>query len=102
MTHSQGTFLFLAIVLQILVVLFIHMNSAATYVFQTYTGERMTLNFRESLFRHLQRLSFMFHDKRGTADSIYRIQYDAPSIQYITIYGVIPILSSLAMLSTLR
>ena len=97
-SRSQAAFLFLAVALQILVVLFIHLNSAATYVFQTYTGERMTLHFRERLFRHLQRLSFMFHDKRGTADSIYRIQYDAPSIQYITIYGVIPIFSSLALL----
>lgn len=97
-SRSPGTFLLLAVALQILVVLFIQLNSAASYVFQTYTGERMTLLFRERLFRHLQRLSFMFHDKRGTADSIYRIQYDAPSIQYITINGVIPILSSLAML----
>ncbi len=96
--HSQATFLILAVALQILVVLFIHLNSAVTYVFQTYTGERMTLTFRERLFRHLQRLSFMFHDKRGTADSIYRIQYDAPSIQYITIYSVIPLVSSIAML----
>lgn len=96
--QSPETFLLLAIVLQVLVVLFIHLNTAAIYVFQTYTGERLTLNFRERLFSHLQRLSFMFHDKRGTADSIYRIQYDAPSIQYITIFGVIPILASLAML----
>ncbi len=99
--QSKGTLLVLAVILQILVVLFIQLNSAATYVFQTYAGERMTLNFRERLFSHLQRLSFMFHDKRGTADSIYRIQYDAPSIQYITIYGLIPIVSSLAMLAAM-
>lgn len=99
--QSPETFLVLAVVLQILVVLFIHLNTAATYVFQTHTGERMTLHFRERLFSHLQRLSFMFHDKRGTADSIYRIQYDAPSIQYITIFGVIPILASLAMLGAM-
>ena len=99
--HSQAAFLVLAVVLQILVVLLIHLNSAATYVFQTYAGERMTLTFRERLFRHLQRLSFMFHDKRGTADSIYRIQYDAPSIQYITIYSVIPMVSSIAMLAAM-
>ncbi|GJL78748.1 MAG: multidrug ABC transporter ATP-binding protein [Nitrospinaceae bacterium] len=97
-SNQQAGFLVLAVVLQILVVFFIHLNSAATYVFQTYVGERMTLTFRERLFRHLQRLSFMFHDSRGTADSIYRIQYDAPSIQYITIYSVIPMVSSLAML----
>lgn len=100
-SHSQSAFLFLAVALQIMVVLFIQLNSAVSYVFQTYTGERMTLHFRERLFCHLQRLSFMFHDKRGTADSIYRIQYDAPSIQYITINGAIPIISSLAMLGAM-
>jgi ATP-binding cassette, subfamily B, bacterial len=97
-SQSEASFLILAVVLQILVVLFIHLNSAATYVFQTYVGERMTLTFRERMFRHLQRLSFMFHDRRGTADSIYRIQYDAPSIQYITIYSSIPMVSSIVML----
>ena len=100
-SQSPGTFLVIAVVLQILVVLFIQLNTAGTYVFQTHTGERMTLAFRERLFRHLQRLSFMFHDSRGTADSIYRVQYDAPSIQYITIYSVIPMVSSLAMLAAM-
>jgi ATP-binding cassette subfamily B protein len=84
----------MAVGMQVLVVLLIHVQSLGSYVFQTYTGERMTLNFRESLFRHVQRLSFSFHDARGTADSIYRIQYDAPSIQYIIIYGMIPIFSA--------
>ena len=42
----------------------------------------------------MQRLAFSFHDARGTADTIYRIQYDAPAIQWLTIYGVIPLLAS--------
>jgi ATP-binding cassette subfamily B protein len=50
--------------------------------------------FPALLFRHVQRLAFAFHDARGTADTIYRIQYDAPSIQWLTIHGVIPLLTS--------
>ncbi len=96
--NSTAALLVLVVVLQILVVLVYHLHSLGSYVFQTYIGERMTLNFRESLFRHLQRLSFLFHDSRGTADSIYRIQYDAPSIQYLTIFGLIPFVSAVAML----
>jgi ATP-binding cassette subfamily B protein len=38
----------------------------------------------------VQRLSLAYHDTRGTADSTYRIQYDVPAIQHITIDGVIP------------
>ena len=46
---------------------------------QTYTGEKLVLGFRSQLFRHVQRLSLSYHDTKGTADSTYRIQYDAPS-----------------------
>ena len=42
----------------------------------------------------MQRLSFSFHDTRGASDSIYRIQYDAPAIQYITLSGFIPLISA--------
>ena len=91
---SKFALLVMAVGMQVLVVFLIHVQSLGNYVLQTYTGERMTLNFRESLFRQVQRLSFSFHDARGTADSIYRIQYDAPSIQYIIIYGMIPVFSA--------
>ena len=30
------------------------------------------LDFRGELFRHVQRLSLAYHDRRGTADSTYR------------------------------
>jgi ATP-binding cassette subfamily B protein len=90
---SKAALLLLAVAMQVLVVMLIHVESLGNYVLQTYTGERLTLIFRESLFRQVQRLSFSFHDSRGTADSIYRIQYDAPSIQYILIYGMIPLAS---------
>jgi ATP-binding cassette subfamily B protein len=55
----------------------------ATLVLQASTGERMMLDFRSRLFRHLQRLSLSYHDKRGTTDSTYRIQYDASGIQWM-------------------
>ncbi|MBF8302624.1 MAG: Xenobiotic-transporting ATPase [Candidatus Dadabacteria bacterium] len=84
-------------ILQVLVVLLIQLQSLGNYFLQTSTGEKLTLNFRARLFRHVQRLSLSFHDSRGTADSIYRIQYDAPSIQWIMIYGLIPIISSTIM-----
>jgi len=92
--HSSFALLILAVCMQVLVVLFIHLQSAGNYVLQNYTGERLTLDLREHLFRHVQRLSFLFHDSRGTADSIYRIQNDAPKINNLTIHGVIPLISA--------
>ncbi len=91
---SKYTLLILAVCMQVMVVLLIQSNSIITSVVKTYIGERLTLNFRGTLFSYVQRLSFMFHDKRGTADSIYRIQYDAPSIQNIIIDGLISFVSS--------
>jgi ATP-binding cassette subfamily B protein len=92
-TSSKLSLLFAVVCVQVSVIFLIDLHAWANYVLQTYTGERLTLGFRENLLRQVQRLSFSFHDSRGTADSIYRIQYDAASIQYITIYGIIPVIS---------
>ncbi len=59
-----------------------------------YTGERMLRDFRAKLFYHVQRLSFSYHDQIGTADSIYRIQNDASSLQNVVISGVVPLFTS--------
>jgi ATP-binding cassette, subfamily B, bacterial len=64
-------------------------------VLRTYTGEKLVLGFRGKLFRHVQRLSLSYHDSKGTADSTYRIQYDAPAIQWISIDALIPLVTAL-------
>ena len=94
LTDSRSNLLLLAAILQVCVVFLMHFQYMCNFVFQTYTGEKLTISFKEKLFRHVQRLSFSFHDARGTADSIYRIQYDAATIKNITIYGVIPLMSA--------
>jgi ATP-binding cassette subfamily B protein len=61
---------------------------------RAYAGEKLVLAFRARLFRHVQRLSLSYHDTKGTADSSYRIQYDAPAIQWITIDALIPLVNA--------
>jgi ATP-binding cassette, subfamily B, bacterial len=97
LTRSPFRLLFLAAVLQVLIVVVSQLQSLWSYLLSTKTGEMLTLDFRAQLFRHLQRLSLSFHDRRGTADSIYRVEYDAPSIQSIAIHLVIPLISNLVM-----
>jgi ATP-binding cassette subfamily B protein len=87
-----------AAALQVLAALLSQLRALATYWLRTQTGERLTLDFRGRLLHHLQRLSLSFHDTRGTADSIYRIQNDAPSVKQITIDGLIPVISKGVML----
>ena len=92
---SKASLLWVAVGIQVGVVALSSLQSIGSYVLDTYTGEKLNLVLRGLLIRHVQRQSFAFHDYRGTSDSIYRIQYDSPSIQYIFIYGYIPLLSSL-------
>jgi ATP-binding cassette subfamily B protein len=91
---SKLLLLSMATVLQVLIVFLNQLQGLGSYVLRTHTGERLTLDFRARLFRHVQRLAFTFHDARGTADTIYCIQYDAPAVQWLTIYGVIPLITS--------
>src|ERR1051325_2614288 len=46
-------------------------------------------------------MSLSHHDTPGTADSIYRIQYDTTSIQYISIDGLIPFVTSAVTLAAM-
>jgi len=96
--RSPGALLALACALVILVALASQLQSLASWLLQTYTGEKLVLDFRAQLFRHAQQLSFSYHDTKGASDSAFRIQYDSSSIQYIIINGIIPLISAMMML----
>ncbi len=100
-SESSTVLLMCTIGLMILVGLLAHVQSLLTWLMQTYTGERLVLNFRITLFRHVQRISLLYHDAKGTTDSIYRIQYDAPAIQWIATQGVIPLITAAVSLASM-
>jgi len=87
-TRSPSAALFLAAGLAVVVALLVHAQALGSWLLQTSTGERLVLDFRGQLFAHVQRLSLSYHDTKGTTDSTYRIQYDAPAIQWILVNGV--------------
>ncbi|MCI0439051.1 MAG: ABC transporter ATP-binding protein/permease [Chloroflexi bacterium] len=93
---SSSTFrvLALAAVLQVLIVLVSQLVDMARYVLWSRAGEGMIWGFRSRLFAHLQRLSLLFHDTRGTADSHYRVQRDAPNIREILLDSAISVFTS--------
>lgn len=99
-SDSGYSILLLAAGLQVAVVLAAQLQQMNSYMLSVRAGETLTLGFRARLFRHVQRLSLGFHDRRGTADSIYRIEVDAPSLQYLIVYGLIPAVSALTALLT--
>jgi len=98
---SPTALLLLAVGMVIAVALLTQLRDYASTLLMTYTGEKLLRCFRARLFRHSQRLSLAYHDTRGTADSTYRIQYDATSIQSIAVEGVTPFITSALTLVTI-
>jgi ATP-binding cassette, subfamily B, bacterial len=96
--RSPVTLVALATGLLISVTLLTYLQGSGTWLLQTYAGEGMVLGFRAKMFAHVQRLSLAYHDTRGTADSTYRIEHDAPSIQFLTVNGIIPLIASVSTL----
>jgi ATP-binding cassette, subfamily B, bacterial len=95
---AVGVLLILA-VLYLLIALLNQLQQMGTYFLHAYVGEKLVLAFRTKLFHQAQRLSLAYHDAKGTADAIYRIQWDAPYIQYLTLDGAIPLLTASIMLA---
>ncbi|MES1254369.1 MAG: ABC transporter ATP-binding protein [Acidobacteriota bacterium] len=97
-THSVGGLVIVTAVLMVAIGALDELQSFAAWILETYTGERLVLDFRAKLFRHLQRLSLTYHDSHGTADSMYRLQSDAQAIQSIAVNGAMPFITSLITL----
>jgi ATP-binding cassette subfamily B protein len=91
---SKENILVLATCLLLLIALLSRVQSFASAYLRTYTGEKLVLDFRNKLFQHAQRLSLTYHDSAGTADAIYRIQYDSSAITNVAVNGVLPFVTS--------
>jgi ATP-binding cassette subfamily B protein len=91
---SSTQMLVFACILLVAVAVIGSIQSTAQTVTELVTGERMTLRVQAQLLASAQRQSFAFHDKRGTADAIYRIQKDASAMQSLVFAGFIPIIAA--------
>jgi len=79
----------------------VNLQGLASWWLQTYAGEKLVWDFRARLLNHVQRLPLVFHDHYGATDSVYRIQHDAPAIQYVTIQGIVPLLTAFFTLTAM-
>jgi ATP-binding cassette, subfamily B, bacterial len=71
----------IAVSISIILALASNIFGFISWVYSTFTGEKLVLNYRVLLFNHIQRLSLAYHDKKGSSDSLYRIQYDTQCIR---------------------
>ncbi|BAY25895.1 ABC transporter, permease/ATP-binding protein [Calothrix sp. NIES-2100] len=90
-TDSKTAVLVFAASLVVFIAILRPLLGLASSLLRTYTSEKMVLDFRARLLHHAQRVSLSYHDSVGTFDSTYRIQYDAPAIQWTTIDGIVPL-----------
>jgi ATP-binding cassette subfamily B protein len=92
--QSPDALLLLAVALLVGLALLNQLYGLVSSLVGTYTGEKMTLDFRAKLFQHAQRLSLSYHDMQGTSDSSYRILWDATAIQSLPLDGLIPLVTA--------
>ncbi len=76
------------------IALLVQVQSLASSLLTVATGQRLVLEFRSRLFRHAERLSLSYHTRRGTADTLYRIQADATAVEWVFIEGAVPLVAS--------
>src|SRR5437899_3044199 len=100
-TRSSAAILLFAIGLLVVVAAIGQMQVVAGTLLRTWVGERLVLDFRARLVDQVQRLSLSYHDSKGTADSLYRIQHDALAIQNVMVEGAIPFASAAVTLATM-
>jgi len=101
LTSSETGLLVFAVLLLVSVELLAQLRSLSMSLLRTYTTERLALLFRTQLFRHAQRLSLAYHDRRGTADSAYRIERDATAVPSVAVDGVIPFIAAAITFSSM-
>src|SRR5207247_5834545 len=70
------------------------LQALANRFMQAYVGERLVLGLRTQLVQHAQRLSLSYHDSKGSADSVYRIQQDAAVLEELMAEGIIAFLAA--------
>jgi ATP-binding cassette subfamily B protein len=100
-TASGAAVIAVAAALLVTIGLLTQLQSLANSVLCTYTGEKLVQAFRAQLFRHVQCLSLAYHDSQGSAHSTYRIQYDAPCIQWIAIDILVPFVTAACTLGAM-
>jgi len=100
-TRSPPAILALAVALLLIVAAVAQAQGLMNKFLQTYVGERLVLGLRSQLVQQAQRLSLSYHDSKGTADALYRVQQDAAVIDKIMVEGIIPFITAAITLGTM-
>lgn len=95
---NHETIFFVAIGLAVLVSVLHAIHGVVDWLLREYAAEKMVMDFRGKLFLHSMQISEHEHRNDGQ-DPAYRINMDAPSLQWTALYGIIPIIVSITSLT---
>ena len=98
---SKSLSLWLAIGILLGTAVLTYLQNLVNVWYSNKVGNRMTLDVRARLFRHMQRLSIAYHDTMGAADSAYRTLNDAPMLRSFGIDSLIPLTTSILTLAAM-
>ena len=98
---APSALLVFAVTLLIGTALLSQTRTLAATLLRAYTGGKMVLMFRSQMFRHAQRLSFSYHDKKGASDTLYRVQYDTAAVEQVLINGLIPMMAAVVTVGSM-
>lgn len=99
--RSDTALLAFAAALMVAITVMFQLQGLVSWLLHTYVGERMVADWRAQLFRQAHRVSFSYHDTKGTADTIYRIQWDAPCIRHLLVDTGLPLISAWVKLAAM-
>ncbi len=86
------------VAIEVLIFLAGTLTGMASTFFSLKLGQQMTWSLAEDLFRHLQRLSLLFHTRRAVGDLIERVTTDCYSIDTLVTGAVLPVVQALVTL----
>ncbi|MBC6491728.1 ABC transporter ATP-binding protein [Flavihumibacter stibioxidans] len=93
-----GTIVLVVAIFVILIAFINNIHAYIVWLVSTNVGEKLVLDFRSKLFNQIQRLSIAYHDREGTSDALYRIQYDTVAIRSFLIGNFASFVSSVITL----
>src|SRR5262249_26301587 len=64
-------------------------------------GNQLVLDLKSKLFERAQYLSLAYHESKGSADVLYRIQHDAIAVQSLVVWKLVPFGSAIMIFATM-
>jgi len=88
---DKQALLYLSVLFGILLAALVAVHGMSEWLYRETVADQMVRRFRAKVMRKALALPFSREADKGVVDQVFRINQDAPSLQAMTIWGVIPL-----------